>query len=373
MVIITEDIIRNALNESIDEFMINEGGAWDGVKNWANKWGLNKAWNGIKNFAAEYMDKKTNGQWNKKYGIQAKGSGTNVGTYYLEKWLKPRYSRLYDIVYGNYYGDRTYFVMNINGRNLTFNHDWKNGSYALTDNNSGLTYRIKTDYNGQPITLSITNYNGIKQGESDKVTNQKDGSYIFNFDNNIGPKKIYAGEDNTTPESYIAKNCTPNSFAASTQNTLGTGNTRNAILSYIESIQQENNNNIKLLRENPKEEINYNSILNKFTMNGFYDWYRKNRGNLQNNNQQQPQPNSGNDNQSGQQTAQQPQPNNGNNNQSGQQTANSQSQMPIPNSNGTFNYKQGSILNANGWAYSEDALGRKIWVNTQNPKQAVFA
>ena len=90
--IVTEDIIRNALNESIDEFMLEEG--WEG---WKNLWnspnvqkirnGVGKAWNGYKNFLSMYMDNKTNGQWNNKYGIYAIRSGKTTELYYLEKWF----------------------------------------------------------------------------------------------------------------------------------------------------------------------------------------------------------------------------------------------------------------------------------------------
>jgi hypothetical protein len=303
MVIITEDIIRKALNESIDEFMINE----DALN---EKWGdaFKSAWNGIKNFAAEYMDKKTNGQWNKKYGIQAKGSGTNVGTYYLEKWLNPRYSRLYDIVYGNYYGDRTYFYTQLNGRNLSFSHDWRTGSYALTDNYSGLVYRLKINENNIPSILTIENFDGNKIAESTNTTyNRHDGSYDFAFQNNANNSmKIYTGEDNTTPEAYIAKNCTPNSFVNGTQNTLENGDIKTAIINYIQAIQNVNNKNIEKLRNDPNERIDYNYMLKLFTMEGFYNWYRKNSGQRQNNNQQQrsqpqPQPQQQSNNNQGQQ------------------------------------------------------------------------
>jgi len=73
--IITEDIIRNALNESIDEFIIEEEFG-KGLKSWWNKPYMQtarnyvgKAYNGLKNAAAEYMNLRTNGQWNQKYGI----------------------------------------------------------------------------------------------------------------------------------------------------------------------------------------------------------------------------------------------------------------------------------------------------------------
>lgn len=93
--IVNENIIRNALNESIDEFLLEEG-AFDGLKNWWNnsangqrvKNGLSSVWNNVKNAAAMYMDKQTNGQWNNKYGIYANGNGKTTELYYLNKWFK---------------------------------------------------------------------------------------------------------------------------------------------------------------------------------------------------------------------------------------------------------------------------------------------
>lgn len=306
MVIITEDIIRKALNESIDEFMINEGGAWDSIsntanrwnntaKNYASKWGLDKAWNGIKNFAAEYMDKKTNGQWNRKYNIQAKGKGAFVGTFYMEKWLTERYRRLYDIIYGNYYGDRRYFYTELNGRNCSFMRDWKNGYYVLTDRYTGNVYKMALDKNKIPNILTIEDYNGTKTDESIRVDHNKiDGSYVFKLKSGENVE-IYVGEDNTTPESYIAKNCTPNSFVNNFRNTLEDGNFRKLAVNYIDSkIQAENNKNIEKLRNNPEEQIDYNSILKLFTMNGFREWYYQNKGQQQQP-QPQPQPNNSND------------------------------------------------------------------------------
>lgn len=296
MVTITDDIIRKALNESIDEFIINESGAWDSVKNWATKWGLDKAWNGIKNFAAEYMDKKTNGQWNRKYNIQAKGKGAFVGTFYMEKWLTERYRRLYDIIYGNYYGDRRYFYTELNGRNYSFMRDWKNGYYVLTDRNTGNVYKMALDENKIPNILTIEDYNGTKTDESIRVDHNKiDGSHIFKLKSGEDVE-IYVGEDNTTPEAYIAKNCTPNSFVNNFRNTLEDGNFRKLAINYIDSkIQAENNKNIEKLRKNPEAPVDYNSILKLFTMNGFLTWYYENKDNIQDDNQQQPQPNNGND------------------------------------------------------------------------------
>lgn len=79
-VIITEDIVRNALNESIDEFIINEG--------WFNDSMLGKVWNGVKNAAAEYMNWRTKGRWNQKYGINPSYNISQLSELrYLIQWF----------------------------------------------------------------------------------------------------------------------------------------------------------------------------------------------------------------------------------------------------------------------------------------------
>ena len=91
---VNENIIRNALNESIDEFLLEEG-AFDGLKNWWNssangqrvKNGLSSVWNNVKNAAAMYMDKQTNGQWNQKYGIYVNANNKMGELFYLNKWF----------------------------------------------------------------------------------------------------------------------------------------------------------------------------------------------------------------------------------------------------------------------------------------------
>lgn len=87
--IVTEDTIKRALDESINEFMINEG------------WGdaFRSAWNGVKNAAAMYMDWRTNGQWNKKYGVYVNGNTKMGELYYLNKWFNYYREELSDIIY----------------------------------------------------------------------------------------------------------------------------------------------------------------------------------------------------------------------------------------------------------------------------------
>lgn len=97
-VVITEDIVRNALNESIDEFMLEEG--------WFGNTMLGKVWNGVKNAAAMYMDARTNGQWNKKYGIHVNGNTKSGELFYLNKWLNYYKQKLNDIIYSANNPDR---------------------------------------------------------------------------------------------------------------------------------------------------------------------------------------------------------------------------------------------------------------------------
>lgn len=100
--VITEDIIKQALNESIDEFMLEE--AWgSGLKNWWNnspnaqkiKNVGNSLWNGVK----MYMDYRTNGQWNQKYSQYVNGNTKMGELFYLNKWLSYYKQELNSIIY----------------------------------------------------------------------------------------------------------------------------------------------------------------------------------------------------------------------------------------------------------------------------------
>lgn len=103
--IVNENIIRNALNESIDEFLLEEG-AFYGLKNWWNnsangqrvKNGLSSVWNNVKNAAAMYMDKQTNGQWNQKYGIYVNANNKMGELFYLNKWFNYYKQQLNNII-----------------------------------------------------------------------------------------------------------------------------------------------------------------------------------------------------------------------------------------------------------------------------------
>ena len=315
--IVTEDIVRNALNESIDEFMLEEGmlgNGFKGLQNWWNngngqkiKNGLNNAWNGYKNFLAMYMDNKTNGQWNRKYNIQAKGNGGTVVGYYLQKWFGNHYNRLYDIIYGSYYGNKQYFYTKLNGRSQTFDHDWKSDTYVLYNNNSGIIYRLKLDYNNIPAMLNMENSSGNIITKSSSITHdRRDNSYDITFVNSPDQLKIYSAEDKTTPEEYIAKNCTVNNFNQFTENVLEDGKFKYAAINYINSIQEENIQNIEKLKNDYKAKINYNHILSLFRIENFYAWCGKNKTTAYDNQQTAQQQNA--QQQGQQQTTQQQQP-----------------------------------------------------------------
>ena len=95
-VILTEETIRKALHESIDEMILEE----ELLQEWGES--FKKAWNGVKNAAAMYMDWRTNGQWNNKYGIYANGTGKTTEMYYLNRWLMWHLEQIKRISQNNY-------------------------------------------------------------------------------------------------------------------------------------------------------------------------------------------------------------------------------------------------------------------------------
>jgi hypothetical protein len=94
-VILTEETIRKALHESIDEMILEE----ELLQEWGES--FKKALNGVKNAAAMYMDWRTNGQWNNKYGIYANGTGKTTEMYYLNKWFNTHLKNIKQIEYRN--------------------------------------------------------------------------------------------------------------------------------------------------------------------------------------------------------------------------------------------------------------------------------
>jgi len=280
-VVITEDIISRALNESIEEFILEEEeqqrqSAWQSLKGST----LGKVGKGLWNGLKMYMDYRTNGQWNQKYNQFVKGKGAAIGSYYADKWFKKHFKRVQDIMYGDYYGDRTYFHTNLNGYDCNFSHDWKTGTYTLYNRYNDTTYSLKLDNYDNINTATKQDVNGNTiNGTS--TYNHTDGSFEVRFADGEGPMKIFKGEDNSTPESYIGKYCTANDFIQFTRNTLEDGPMKTAITIYIDRvIQAENNKNIKLLQQNPNDKIDHDGILNSITLAAFYTWYAKNMQNI---------------------------------------------------------------------------------------------
>ena len=131
--VITEDMISKALNESIDEFMLEEGGGLNAFKNKLSGYGSainnglkrlgnTKFMRGFNNAVNMYMDYKTNGQWNRKYNSYAsdeKGNSNTIGSFYLQKWLNKHFLTLQDIAYGEKYGNKLMLTAEINGEDVT--------------------------------------------------------------------------------------------------------------------------------------------------------------------------------------------------------------------------------------------------------------
>ena len=282
-VILSEDVIRRVLNESIDEVIMEETLEEDWGDT-AKKYGKT-AWNGLKtlgnwakNRIAMYMDKNTGGRWNQKYNIQAKGNGLFVGSFYLKKWFEIHYNRLYDIIYGTYYGNRTYYYTEINGRNVNFHHDWKRGTYTLNDKYGMIKYGLELDGRGNPSILSVYGYDDSFISSARSSYDKANQLFMFNIQTKpwgeATEMAVGMDEDDSTPESYVAKNCTFQNFRGNTKNTLGEGDFTDAVELYINNkIQGINNSNMAQLENNPNMQIDYKPLLNSLTMNSFNWWY----------------------------------------------------------------------------------------------------
>jgi hypothetical protein len=178
--IVNENIIRNALNESIDEFLLEEGwmsNAWNGLKNSQLGQYAGKAWNGVKNAAAMYMDYRTNGQWNQKYGIYANANSKMGELFYLNKWF-------------NYYKQQlNYIIQQANNPSQRdeydlYEKDPKTGKETIK--------RRKYDYVG---------INGALLYAQQYCTFQNFNNYI----RNLSPKRESVTVINTYIQNYITK------------------------------------------------------------------------------------------------------------------------------------------------------------------------
>ena len=390
-VVITEDIISRALNESIDEFMLEEGwlgDKWNGFKNntIAGKW-LTKAGNWLNNAAAMYMDGKTGGRWNRTYNTQATGNGNNVsvGTYYLKNWFEKHYRRLYEIIYGDSYGNKMRYMAKMGRYKEEFEYDWKTNTYSAYDEDRRVYYKFKVSPTGEPAVLGVYNSAGgeITQTNCSDI-NRDEGSYTYKFPGkNSFDITIYCKEDESTPEAYIQKNCTPDSFSEYTRNTLEDGPFKSAVRYYLQTqvfdyIEKNGGSN------GTKNNINYGYLISLFTMTHYIQWYSKNKQQIDNaikQSSEQPAEGAADTQQGNAATGQQgnaagAQNNGGNANQPTGKTT-----EPVPsNSDGTFGNKKdiyatynGKDRRYSGWRYSTDRNGEAVWYNPNNPKQAIFA
>jgi len=284
--VITEYIIRKALDESINNFMLEEGGGWDGlVKSRPGIMAKNigkSLWNGVK----MYMDYRTNGQWNRKYNQHVKGNGFTVGSYYLNKWFNKHYDKLQNIIYGDYYGINGFYYAIINNQKFPFTYNWKNRTYELKTKdayNKDIIYELKIERNnitGTTLYKKDTNYNEIDKSSNPTTSKQEPNKYEFIFSDNE-TLTLYYSENNETPEEYVSKYCNVNSFLKDMQYVLGNGNFRKAAINYINGIQETNNEYISQKNNYRK---NYANLINMFTLQSFYEWYGKAK--QQTNNQQ---------------------------------------------------------------------------------------
>ena len=148
-VVITEDIISRALNESIDEFILEEGMDEGKFGN-----AVKGVWNGLKNAAALYMDWRTQGQWNNKYGIHANGKGKITEMFYLGKWFGYHLNEISAIE--RRLNDPTYFSKN----EIQWGED---------------------EYGKRTGTQTINKYNNIQNYASQMVTSTNFNAWVGRF------------------------------------------------------------------------------------------------------------------------------------------------------------------------------------------------
>lgn len=186
MVIITKDIIRKALNESIDEFMINE----DALN---EKWGdsIKKVGNFLKNAAATYMDWRTGGDWNAKYGIYNNSTGKTTELYYLNQWFNWHVEQIQRLAERNAnpnddsYRERSYKYNDKHEKIYTEvedNYDsvekYVNANINAENFNQWIGNRIP---NRQAIKVIDDYINEIGQGEQPKIVDVKTANYYLNI------------------------------------------------------------------------------------------------------------------------------------------------------------------------------------------------
>lgn len=289
--VITEDIISRALNESIDDFMLEEGGGWNNFKNKLSGYGSainnglkrlgnTKFMRGLNNAVNMYMDYKTNGQWNREYNSYAsdeKGNSSTIGSFYLQKWLDKHYRAIQDIVYGESYGNKLMLTTEINGEDVTFSRDWTHGCYVYADKHNNVQIGIKLNH-GEPSEINVIDLrNNSKLHHDDNPIKKDESTFAFQY---VVPYKkelvINVGEDNRTVESYIDDNCSFQNYLSFVKNTIGNGTFNQAVKFYIgKVIVGQNNKNKKAIKGNKIPD--YRTTINLFTIEEFWKWYHLNK------------------------------------------------------------------------------------------------
>jgi hypothetical protein len=296
--VITEDMISRALNESIDEFMLEEGEGWNrfkdklsgygsaiknGLKRFGNtKFGqaLKNAGRGLNNAVNMYMDYETNGQWNRKYNSYAKDLGGNnkaIGSFYLQKWLDKHYRTIQDIAYGESYGNKLKLTTEINGQEVTFSRDWTHGCYYYVDRHNNVQIGIKLKH-GEPSEINVIDLRTNSQLHRDYRALRK-GNSLFAFQQVIPYNQdlvIKVGEDDRTVESYIDDECNFQNYLSFVKNTIGNGTFNQAVKFYIgKVIAVQNEKNKEVIKQNQIPD--YRTIINLFTIEKFWRWYHSHK------------------------------------------------------------------------------------------------
>ena len=291
--VITEDMISMALNESIDEFMLEEGfgnglkslsnklsGYGSAINNGLKRLGNTKFMRGLNNAVNMYMDYKTNGQWNREYNSYArdeKGNNNTIGSFYLDKWLNKHYRTLQDIAYGESYGNKLMLTAEINGEDVTFSRDWTHGCYVYKDRPNNVQIGIKLNH-GEPSEINVIDLRNNSQRHHDNHVLRK-GNSLFAF-KDVEPYDkdlvIKVGEDDRTVESYIDDDCNFQNYLSFVNNSIGNGTFNQAVKFYISKvIVAQNEENKKAIERN--EIPDYKTTINLFTIEEFWKWYHSHK------------------------------------------------------------------------------------------------
>lgn len=383
--VITEDMISRALNESIDEFMLEEGEGWNRFKNKLSSYGSainnglkrlgnTKFMRGLNNAVNMYMDYKTNGQWNREYNSYArdeKGNNNRIGSFYLDKWLNKHYRTLQDIAYGEKYGNKLMLTAEINGEDVTFSRDWTHGCYYYRDMPRNVQIGIKLNH-GEPSEINVIDLRNNSQLHHDDNPPLRRGNSLFAF-KDVKPYDkdlvIKIGEDDRTVESYIDNDCNFQNYLSFVKNSIGNGTFNQAVKFYIAKvIVVQNNKNKKAIKDN--EMPDYETTINLFTIENFWKWYHSNKNQFEGYQQEENDANERAAQEAEAQKAQQQQQ------KENERQQRRQSGKPAPTEpDGRFKASSNFIVKSeNGidWYPGKDANGDDIYVS-KDGRRAVYA